>query len=187
LTPDGSTVIFQRRVANEERFKLMKMSINGGAAEEFYEEEGRGIFQPRISPDGKRIAFASYDMATFGKQLHIATIEGGKFGRIEHTIEHNLINAFTWSPNGKDLTILSNRGGVQNLWRQPLDGGPAVPITDFKAGRIFNYQWTHDGKQLMIARGNINNDLILVRDPNSFAASELTGRPNASGVGRPRT
>ncbi len=186
LTPDGGTVIFQRQIANNERFRLMKVSISGGPAELFYEDAAHGVFQPRISPDGKRIAFASYDMTTFAKQLLIATIEGNSFGKIERSIEHNLINGFRWSPDGKGLTILSNRGGVQNLWRQPLDGSPAVPITDFRAGRIFNYQWASDGKQLMISRGNVNNDLILVRDAETTSESEMTSRPLINGGRRPR-
>jgi Tol biopolymer transport system component len=142
----------------------MKVSIDGGTAEVFYESETRGVFNPRISPDGERIAFTSYDLATFGKQLHVASLDGAAFGRIEHDIEHNLINGFMWSPDSSELTILTNRGGVQNLWRQPLDGSPATQITDFKSGRIFNFQWAADGRRLLIARGNTTNDLIVIRD-----------------------
>jgi len=164
ITPDGKTVIFQRRIANEDRFKLMKVAIDGGKPEVFYENEARGVFHPRISPDGKRIAFASYDMATFGKTLHIATIDGANFGKVERDVEYNLINGFVWAPDSRELTILTNRGGSQNLWRQPIDGSAAAPITDFKSGRIFNYQWSSNGKDILIARGSVNNDLILIRD-----------------------
>jgi serine/threonine protein kinase len=184
VTPDGSTVIFQRQFANNERFKLMRVSINGGPAEVFYEDENSGLFQPRISPDGKRIAFASYDMSTFAKKLNVALVRGNTFDRIERTIEHNLVNGFKWSPDSKSLTILTNRGGVQNLWRQPIDGGGAAPITDFKAGRIFNYQWTADGKNLLISRGNINNDLILVRHAPGSGGNELTAKPQGAGATR---
>ena len=186
ITADGSAVIFQRQLAGVERFKFMKVSVNGGPAEVFYEDEKSGIFQPRISPDGKRLAFASYDMSTFTRKINIATIEGNKFGRLERTVEHNLVNGFKWSPDSKNLTILSNRGGVQNLWRQPIEGGTATPITDFKAGRIFNYQWSFDGKQLMVARGNVNNDLILVRNTNATGTNEMTRRPQGAGGSRPR-
>ena len=125
-------------------------------------------------------------MSTFTRKINIATIEGNKFGRLERTVEHNLVNGFKWSPDSKNLTILSNRGGVQNLWRQPIEGGTATPITDFKAGRIFNYQWSFDGKQLMVARGNVNNDLILVRNTNATGTNEMTRRPQGPGGSRPR-
>ncbi len=184
ITPDGKTVIFQRRIANHDRFKLMKVSIDGGPVEVFYEDENRGLFQPRVSPDGRRVAFGSYDMTTFEKRLHVAALDGNSLGKFERDFEYSLINGFAWSPDNKALTLLTNRGGTQNLWRQPIDGSAATPITDFKSGRIFNFRWANDGKGLFIVRGNANNDLMLLRDtdrtigylPKSEARS-LTGRP----------
>lgn len=169
VTSDGRWVIFQRQLANEDRFKLMRVSIDGGPAEVFYEDPARGIFHPRLSPDGKRVAFVSYDMASFGKQLHIASVNGPVFGKIERSLEYNLINTFIWAPDGKELTVLSNRNGTLNLWRQPIDGSAAKQLTDYKAGRIFNYRWANDGKSLLVARGTVNNDLILIRDAEPAA------------------
>jgi eukaryotic-like serine/threonine-protein kinase len=176
ITADSGSVIFQRQVSGQERFKLMKVSINGGPSELFYEAEGRGVFNPRISPDGKRIAFVSYDLGTFGKQIHIATLDGASIGKIERDLEHGNINGFVWAPNGNELTVVSNRSGTMNLWRQPLDGSAALPITDFKSGRIFNYQWSGDGKSLLIARGTVNADLILIRDNGRMAAADNAAR-----------
>jgi len=164
LTPDGKTVIFQRQVSGRDRSVLMKVSIDGGTPEMFYQSDRWSAFHPRVSPDGKRLAFVSYDVDTFEKRLQIATLEGGNFGKIERELDYNLVNSFNWSPDSRSLTILTNRGGVQNLWRQPIDGSPAIPITDFKSGRILSFAWSFDGKDLLIARGNTNNDLILIKD-----------------------
>lgn len=164
VTPDGKLVIFQRKTGDGERFSLMKVPVGGGHAELFYESEDRSVFQPRLSSDGKRIAYTTYDIRTFQKKLMIATVEGDKFGKVEREIEFNLINQFVWSPDSKTLTVLTNRGGSMNIWRQPLDGTDATPITDFKSGKILNFAWTADGKELIIARGNTNNDLILIRE-----------------------
>lgn len=164
VTADGRSVIFQRQAEGEERFKLMRVPIEGGRAELFYEHESRGVFHPRMSPDGKRMAFVTYDLANFEKRLHIATIEDGKLRAIERDIEYNLINNYVWSPDGKELTVLTNRGGAMNLWRQPIDGSSATPITEFSSGLIFNFGWSADGRELLVARGSINNDLILIKD-----------------------
>ncbi|MDM7920717.1 MAG: protein kinase [Pyrinomonadaceae bacterium] len=172
VTADGRFVIFQRRASGDERFRLMKVPIEGGPAELFYEDADRGVFNPRISPDGKKIAFVSYDLATFAKQLNIGALNGSTLEKLTATIEHSLINGFTWSPDSKDLTILTNRNGAMNLWRQPINGSPAVPITDFKSGRIFNFQWSRNGKDLLIARGTVNTDLILIRDSGRPAVTE---------------
>jgi eukaryotic-like serine/threonine-protein kinase len=174
----GSAVIFQRQTADQERFRLMKVSIDGGEPEAFYESPERGIFTPRVSPDGKRLAFISYELQSFSKKLHTATIVDGRFGEIVTTTELNLINDFAWTPDSKELTIVSNRSGTQNLWRFPVDGGEPRPITSFKSGRILNFAWSRDGASLWVARGTTRNELIILRDGS---ADELSRKPTAQG------
>ncbi|MBA2379224.1 MAG: serine/threonine-protein kinase [Blastocatellia bacterium] len=164
LANDGRTVIFQRRAGDDERFKLMKVSIDGGPVELFYQDEYSGVFMPTVSPDGKRIAFTSFDLRSFEKKLLIASIIEGRFGNIEEEIEYDRVNHYAWAPDSRSLTIATSRGGTQNLWRQPIGGGEAVSITDFKSGRIFCFSWASNGRDLLISRGTINNDLIIVRD-----------------------
>ena len=166
VTADGKTVIFQRQNVNDVRSSLMKVSIDGGQAVPFYSNEQASVFQPRISPDGKRIAFTAFDVNTFERKLKIASIDNSSFRKLERDLEFNLINSFGWSPDSKSLTVSSNRGGVPNLWRFPLDGSAPQQITDFKSGRISNFAWSADGKNLFLVRGITNNDLILIRDSN---------------------
>jgi Tol biopolymer transport system component/predicted Ser/Thr protein kinase len=176
ITSDGRTVIFQRQITNSELSTLMKVPIEGGPVELFHAGENLSIFQPKVSPDGTRIAYITYDVNSFEKKIQIATLSGGSFGTVERDLEYNLIERFYWSPDSKSLTVLTNRGGMPNLWRQPVDGSAASPITDFKSGRIFNFAWAPDGKNLLIARGNTNNDLILIRDAARSAARESLTR-----------
>jgi serine/threonine protein kinase len=186
VTPDGQSVLFQRQIANSERSILVKVPIEGGPAEVLYQSDRWSIFQPRVSPDGKRIAFVSYDVNTFEKKLQIATLEGGNFGKVERELEYNLINQIFWSPDGKSLTVLTSRGGTPNLWRLPIDGSDATPVTDFKSGKIMNFAWTPDGKSLLIARGNTNNDLVLIKDAarssRDTLAEKVKYRRTRSGV-----
>ncbi|MEO6587982.1 MAG: protein kinase [Pyrinomonadaceae bacterium] len=169
VTADGKTVIFIRQNSSEDRAELMKISIEGGEATTFYKDIEQSLSQPRISPDGKRIAFSEYDIETFDKYIIIASLDGGTLGKIEKKLEFNLINSFYWSPDSKSLTISSVQEGAQNIFRLPLDGSPPQPITDFESGRILNFAWSSDGKNLFIVRGISNNDLILIRDSASTA------------------
>lgn len=176
VTPDGKFVIFQRQMADDDRFVLMRVPVEGGEVEPFYESESWSVYHPRLSPDGKRIAYTTYDVRSFQKKLMIASVENNRFGKLEREVEYNLINQFMWSPDSRSLTISTNRGGAMNIWRQPIDGSPATQITDFKSGKIMNFAWTADGKDLLIARGNTNNDLILIRDSGAVSASQSSGR-----------
>jgi Tol biopolymer transport system component len=164
FTSDGLFVIFQRQFVASDRSVLMKVPSAGGEAVPFYQHPERGVFAPRLSPDGRYIAFSTYDVTTFEKKLVIAALDKGAVARVERELEYNLINQVAWSPDSRSLTILTSRGGIPNIWRQPLDGSEPRPITDFKTGRIFNFAWGTDKKSLLIARGNTTSDLLLIRD-----------------------
>lgn len=184
LTPDGSTIIFQRKSGDGEKFTLMQMPIEGGQAEKFHESDGWSVFNARISPDGKRIAYTTYDVKSFQKKLLIASLKDGAFGEVEREIEFNLINQYAWSPDAKSLTVLTNRSGVQNIWRQPIDGSSPTQLTDFKSGRIMNFTWTADGKELFLVRGNTNNDLILIKDTDRTGPNQTVATRRTSGYER---
>ena len=164
IAADGKTVVFQRERVNRDSAELMKISIEGGRAAPFYSNNQMSVMQPRVSPDGKFIAFSEYDINTYDKQVVVASVEGDSFGKVEKTLKYNLINALCWSPDSKSLTILSVQAGIPNIFKLPLDGSAPQPVTDFKSGKILNFAWSRDGKNLFLVRGITNNDLILIRD-----------------------
>ena len=170
ITPDGKWVVYQEYAsgANAES-AFMKVSIDGGDSALLYQDKEFNVYNQNISPDGKLLAFDSYRKKDFDKKVRIAALENDSLGQFVKEFDADLINNHIWSPDGKSLTFSSNRSGVPNLWRLPLDGTAPQPVTDFKSGRIFNYMWSTDGKTLYVARGNVNSDLILIRDSNADA------------------
>jgi hypothetical protein len=51
---------------------------------------------------------------------------------------------------------------VGNIWEQSLTGGPARQVTHFKSELIRDFDWSHDGKQLVVARGHLNSNVVLI-------------------------
>ena len=68
-----------------------------------------------------------------------------------------------WTPDGRALAYIDTQRGVSNIWGQPVDGGLPEQLTDFTSDQIFGFDWTQDGKQLAMARGNVTRDVILLR------------------------
>jgi len=52
-----------------------------------------------------------------------------------------------WSPNGKMLAFLSNRGGKTQVYAMPAAGGDAVALTAQKNG-VSSFRWSPDGKTI---------------------------------------
>src|SRR5512143_1238058 len=68
---------------------------------------------------------------------------------------------FRWTPDGRSVAYLDARN-PSSIISQPLDGGPPRKLADFKPDRMFSFAWSQDGKQLAVARGTVNEDVILI-------------------------
>ena len=90
----------------------------------------------------------------------VAVIEGGEPTKLSYQVEA----AFAWSPDSKAVLFVDSRNGVSNLMSQTLDGRPPKQVTNFTEGTIFNFAWSADGKQLFLARGAINSDVVLINN-----------------------
>lgn len=166
IVDNGKNIIFQRFYLGEKQLSdLMKIPIDGGNPVRILVDDQHSNHFPTPSPDGKYLAYASYDVATHVKKLQVAELNADSVGKIEKSFDYNLINKFLWSPDGQSLIYSSGEGGP-NLWKLPIDGTAPQPVTDFKSGRIFNFAWSYDKTRLFIVRGITNNDLILIRDIN---------------------
>jgi hypothetical protein len=60
------------------------------------------------------------------------------------------------------LQYLLTKNGATNVWEQPLVGGAPKQITNFTTGQIFDFSWTRDGKQLLLAKGEMTSDVVLI-------------------------
>ncbi len=119
---------------------------------------------PAISPDGKLIACYYLDERT--TKIVLIPFEGGEPSK---TFDVSLPpgsfpNGVRWTHDGRALTYVVNRGGVSNIWIQLLDGSPPRQLTDFKADRIFSFDWSPDGKWLALSRGPEQRDVVLMSD-----------------------
>jgi hypothetical protein len=69
-----------------------------------------------------------------------------------------------WAPGGEAIDYVLTRNGVSNIWRQKLAGGSPKQITNFESGQIFDFDWSHDGRQLALTRGIESSDVILINN-----------------------
>ena len=67
-----------------------------------------------------------------------------------------------WSPDGKGFQYLLTRKGASNVWEQPLSGGPPRRVTNFTSGVIFDFAWSREGENLLLAKGDVTSDVILI-------------------------
>jgi len=135
---------------------LHKVSIDGGR-DTILSRVPVYFYPPAISPDDRLVAFAFQDQGRHGDWLGVIPFSGGE---PIATFEIPGISMVEWTRDGKGLTYIASRDGVDNLWVQPFAGGPPRQITNFSDGRIFRFAWRPDSKLLAIARGEETSDIV---------------------------
>jgi serine/threonine protein kinase/dipeptidyl aminopeptidase/acylaminoacyl peptidase len=161
FSPDGQWVRYM--AAGSGKQTPMKVNIDGG------EPVPSGDAFPWVlgmSPDGKLKAFVlSNDQGDTTKRIAIAPYAGGEpISVINLPPLAQLSNGMRWTPDGKALTYIMNPNDVSNIWKQPIDGGRAQQLTDFKADRIMRFAWSADGKQLAFVRTPSTNELVMMKN-----------------------
>ena len=68
--------------------------------------------------------------------------------------------SLNWTVDGSALAYSSLADS--RIWMQPIAGGPAKELADFKPDRILYSDWSHDGKKLAVARGKNTSDVVLI-------------------------
>ncbi|MEP6635715.1 MAG: protein kinase [Acidobacteriota bacterium] len=156
--PDGQWVVYQSGGGGSGKPTLWKVPVNGGQPQQLTEVTSS---VPAVSPDGKLIVSRYWDETDNVQKVAIFPYAGGRPIRTFKIPIHDW-QRIRWTLDSGTLTYVDLKNGVSNIWKQPLDGGPAVQATDFRAEQIFSYDWSPDGKQLACERGSDTTDVILM-------------------------
>jgi len=114
----------------------------------------RSVTDPQIAPDGGWVSYTvtSTDTGRDREQSDVwmTSWDGARTVRLTSSpdAEHDA----RWSPDGRWLAFLSNRGSkgeVDQLWLLDRAGGEAQRITALPGG-VVDYAWAPDGKRLAL-------------------------------------
>ncbi len=150
-SPDGKEIVFSSADFAEptERVtesRLWALDLATGAKRQITTEDG---IQPSWSPNGHRIAYWGLNKNS-NRDIKTLSAEGGEPVTVtdDAALDWNPV----WSPDGKYLYFVSNRGGSMNLWRVAIDeqsgivAGQPEPITT-PSQYSQHLTFSRDGKQ----------------------------------------
>jgi Tol biopolymer transport system component len=153
----GQLVIADELQDGRGRIQLLLVSTSTGARRGLSDPtEGTNDFRPRISPDGRRIAFVR---SGSGYEVRVVEMTGGPSRLLLPKVTY--LKGLAWTANGRNLLYQGGAGDPKNLWQIPASGGePRRPpfLTEANAEQI---ALSPDGRQVAYSRGG--NDVNLVR------------------------
>jgi hypothetical protein len=153
LGPDGATVVYVARPAPGE-MALRRLRLDGGDPETLFQRPRAQIYLPRLSPDGRRVAFELQE----GGRRDVVVLEEGRLTRV--TDDDAIDVSPSWGPDGR-LYFSSDRSGVYDVYaREP--GGRLRQVTNVETG-AFEPQVSPDGRTLaFVSYSRAGYDLALV-------------------------
>lgn len=158
VSADSRWVIYDSRRSGD--WNIWKVSIDGGEPVQLTDFTSRGA---QISPDGKWIACEYRENISSPWRYAIFPFEGGKPIQVFDMAGKD---KFAWSRDSRSIIYNHTVGGVGNIWSLPLDGGSSRQLTNFKTEQIYNFDWSADGKKLVLARGTTTIDVVLIKGFN---------------------
>ncbi len=158
-SPDSKTVFYIDMTVPA----YMKVSIDGGQPERVTKELAEVNASYDIARDGKTVVLGTHDFKSQRPAISLISLDSGQVLRIlEYDPRHR--GQLRFSPDGKGIVYPVREKGVDNLWLQPLDGGPGRQLTNFGSLKIYSYQWSPDRKSLALVCGDSPSDLVLIQN-----------------------
>ena len=120
---------------------------------------------PAVAPDGGAVAYTvrTTDWEDNGYDVEIWLWRpGGESMQVTRTPDGSSSSP-AWSPDGRWLAFLADRGDGTQVHVLPVAGGEALPVTAVDGG-ISGYRWSPDGTRLAIARTEPRGDSAEARE-----------------------
>lgn len=155
-SPDGKWVFYTS--VNPDNSSLCKVAIDGGEPVRLVDAF---TSIPVASPDGKLIT-CLYSEQNSPWQIAVFPIEGGQPIKLFPNIQSP--TAIRWTPDGRGITYAENPIGTSKIWIQPLDGGPPRKLIELETDRVFDFDWSPDGKHLACIRGIWAKNIVLIKN-----------------------
>ena len=189
---DGRWIYFHSASHDVGGNDIFRVSADGATPLEVSAERYVNEFHAAPSPDGSAVAFTARGMSSSQWWRHghshldeseIWVRREGSPAKYEKLVEAGAKNGWPmWSPDGRSLYYVSDRGSAENLW--VWQGGKSRPLTKFKDGRVLWPSIGYDGRTIVFER----NFRIYKCDVRNGEASEvpvvLRGLPAGAGITR---
>ncbi|MCG6954380.1 MAG: S9 family peptidase, partial [Gemmatimonadetes bacterium] len=103
---------------------------------------------PQVSPDGRQVAFVATEPPRgTNRPRAIWILDAASHETRRLTWSGGSEWAPAWSPDGRTLALLSDRGDATQIYLLPMAGGDAAPLTEGKSG-VRSFEWSPDGSSI---------------------------------------
>jgi len=136
-TPDAKTIVFEALREPDADYRLRRegyvyaLDVATGAVRQLITKKGTWG-NPRVSPNGRTVAFTGYDYTTKtyqARELFVMGIDGSGVRQISGDLDRDP-GALNWAPDGSGIYFAAGDRGTSNVYFASVRGGAARKVTD---------------------------------------------------------
>jgi eukaryotic-like serine/threonine-protein kinase len=154
VTPDGKWIVYTSWPSNIP--SIWKIPVDGGAATPLFHVQAR---RPVVSPDGKSVLCQIREFLDGPWRVAVLSMSDGTVKQEMRDLPHTEDSVLRWSPDGKGIDFVNNRGKASNIWRRQFNGA-LRQLTHFETDRIYDFAWNGNGTMLAYVRGRAESDVV---------------------------
>ena len=191
FSPDGNYIYFRKSGDQTgTNFNLYRAPVLGGAPQQVVQDIDSDI---AFSPDGMRMAYCRANDPIIGQYRLLSANLDGTDEKVLLAVKNTLIPRWaTWSPDGKQIAYSLPPGNLDlgAIGLFDVASGKARTLATFANRRIFEINWTPNGRGLIVVsgiapragRGQIayvsypgGSFHLITRDTNNYVTLTLSG------------
>jgi len=159
-TADGKHIIFPDRASQQQPSSLFTIALDTLEVERLTTPPSSwdGDWMPKVSPDGRRIAFVRGAESAV-RDVYVMNATGGEPRRL--TTDGRLILGLAWTADSRNIVFSSNRDGSFSLWQVPAVGG-ALTHLDAGGDNAYSPAISRQGNFLAYTHGTGKWDIVRV-------------------------
>jgi Tol biopolymer transport system component len=179
LSPDGTTIAFDRCPVNSGGCELFQVRVDGTGLKALIPfSRNTDIFDvtPEYSPDGKTIAFSGFNRSGLIAAIFLMDADGGHI----RPVTPPGLEAFLpdWSPDGNTIAFTTRAGYPPNtlnqqVWIMNKDGSGLRQFTFPGSSHDFWPAWSPQGDAIAFERDNADFSQFVIFVKNLTAGGSL--------------
>ena len=168
LTPDGARVVHTKWDSGNIVIRDLATGATRNITHNTGDYKPGWGRSPRVSRDGRWIAYRWYPRVETGAQLRVSSIDGGESRVIYDVKTATDIQAEDWSPDGRTiLAIRTQEDGTKQILLVPFDSGSVRVLKTFDWRQPMRMNFSPDGRFVVydfpaIDESNLDRDLFVL-------------------------